>query len=217
MQLCLRVSRGIVEVVPAFRCNNIGHSSGNENNTWVRPPCTTEPHVTSTTDCAVDEGEATVLVLGATPVCSHGSVDRLWSWAQLVRHWYYSTVLSLSQYHIKMDGHWIETLIKRALNQNTQKVTEIFTYLVERFSVAKYEINGALNVAILEVMTTSIVMKSVLSSEETTSNKRWFISRDSYCHRLSSYVSWLWYRSHVLSQNISQHQSYFNVACFVET
>lgn len=71
-------------------------------------------------------------------------------------------------------------------------------YLVEGSSVSEDEIDGALDVAIFEVMATTVVVESVLSAEESAAPKCRLVSADSNRHRLCSDVARPWNWRHIL-------------------
>lgn len=82
--------------------------------------------------------------------------------------------------------------VKQSILLMLLRLLESKTYLIQWPAIAKNEINGTLNVTIFEVMATSIIMKSVLSSIESATPERWFISWYSNCNCLCSYISWIW-------------------------
>lgn len=87
-------------------------------------------------------------------------------------------------------------------------------YLVEGFSIAEYKIDGALDVAILEVMAATVVVESVLSAEESAAPKRRLVAADSDRHRLCSDVARPWNWRYILPnpRNISLLWSKLNCA-----
>lgn len=68
------------------------------------------------------------------------------------------------------------------------------TYLVETAAIAKDEVDGAVDVAILKVMTALVVIQSVLEPIERGVVEGRSVTRDSQRHCLSQHCPWfrLW-------------------------
>ena len=68
------------------------------------------------------------------------------------------------------------------------------THLVETAAIAKDEVDGAVDVAILKVMTALVVIQSILEPIERSVVEGCPITRDSQCHCLPQHCPWfrLW-------------------------
>lgn len=62
-------------------------------------------------------------------------------------------------------------------------------YLIVRLAISKDEINGALDVAVLEVMPSFLVVQGVLGSVESHAVELGLVSVNSECHCLLSHCS----------------------------
>ena len=71
-------------------------------------------------------------------------------------------------------------------------------YLIVGLAVSEDEIDGAFNVAILEVMLPLLVVQGVLGAVESHAVKLGLVSVDSECHRLLSNSSTGWCRGKIL-------------------
>lgn len=72
-------------------------------------------------------------------------------------------------------------------NQRKQKhawYTHVTTYMEDCSGTTKYEINWALNVAVIIVMSTFLIKESVVSTVKCTMIKCHFVCRHICCHRL---------------------------------
>jgi hypothetical protein len=79
-------------------------------------------------------------------------------------------------------------------------------YHVHGLTVAKDEIYGALNVAVLEVVTPRVIAKGVLTSVESTVVEGRLVASDSKRCSLSSRCSRWWYLCGVLYRNLPMHE-----------
>lgn len=68
------------------------------------------------------------------------------------------------------------------------------THLVETAPIAKDEVNGTVDVAILKVMATPVIIQSILEPIEGSVVEGCPVTRDSQCHCLSQHCPWfrLW-------------------------
>jgi hypothetical protein len=66
------------------------------------------------------------------------------------------------------------------------------TYPVQRATVSENVVDGSLNVAVLEVMTASVVVESVLVSVKRAVVKCCSVCGDTQCHGLPQYRAGWW-------------------------
>ena len=72
------------------------------------------------------------------------------------------------------------------------------TYLIQRSSISKDEINGTFDVALLEVIPSRVIMKGILRSEEPTTPEGRLITSNPNCRSLAPVNTRMWYWSYIL-------------------
>ena len=75
------------------------------------------------------------------------------------------------------------------------------TYPVQRATVSENVVDGSLNVAVLEVMTASVVIESVLVSVKGAVVKCCSVRSDAQCHGLPQYRARWWGGCGILQAN----------------
>ena len=77
----------------------------------------------------------------------------------------------------------------------------VATYPIQRATVSENVVDGSLNVAVLEVMTASVVIECVLISVKRAVVKCCSVRSNAQCHGLPQYRAWWWGGCGILQAN----------------
>ena len=188
--MVLLVSSRVVPVGPARRNDNVVHVGVRVHDARIRSPCSSQIQQSGACNPTVQKGESCVFRDGLSTLRSHGSECRLR---------YGVEVAALGESFAR--PHQSDTMpVKFNTLPNFLSILSLdklavefqwvkFGYLVERQAIAEDEVDGALDVAIFEVVATLMVVQSILTAHEAAAVECRGVACDSQRHCLLPYCS----------------------------